>query len=170
MSLPVYQRRRSFDSRCPQLTLRAACFYLEAWRITRFGLSAKSEFLLFIKSQIMVSSVEKHVRATFSDKADLDEDILAYMITCLEDETFKFDENGEEIYDTVGDMLVRCNSSMLCTDFQCPLWINSHQWHPPRQTCLLLCRGWSFIIALQGEFDETLKHLAIIGRSPSDIS
>jgi hypothetical protein len=74
----------------------------------------------------MVSSVEKHVRAKFGDKADIDEDILAYMITCLEDETFKFDENGEEIYDTVGDMLVRCNSSRLCTDFQCALWMNSH--------------------------------------------
>jgi hypothetical protein len=61
----------------------------------------------------MVSSVEKHVRAKFCDKADVDEDILTYMITCLEDETFEFKDDGEEIYDTLGAMLVRCYSEKL---------------------------------------------------------
>ena len=52
-------------------------------------------------------SVEKHVRTLFAGKDDVDEDILAYVISCLEDETFEFGSDGEEVYDTVGMMLVR---------------------------------------------------------------
>ena len=57
----------------------------------------------------MSASVEQQVRGVFAkeaDKPDLDEDILAYVIACLEDESFEFGNGGEEIYDTVGPMLV----------------------------------------------------------------
>jgi hypothetical protein len=54
----------------------------------------------------MTASVEQQVRGMFANKPDLDEDILSYVIACLEDETFEFGQEGEEIYDTVGPMLV----------------------------------------------------------------
>jgi hypothetical protein len=55
----------------------------------------------------MVASVEEHVRGMFAEKSDVDDDILTYVITCLEDETFEFGKDGQEIFDTVGIMLVR---------------------------------------------------------------
>ena len=47
----------------------------------------------------------------FAAKEDVDEDILAYVISCLEDETFEFGSEGDEIFDAVGMMLVRSLSA-----------------------------------------------------------
>lgn len=55
----------------------------------------------------MGASIEEQVRSRFAGKPDVDDDILTYVITCLEDETFEFGGEGEEIYDTLGMMLVR---------------------------------------------------------------
>lgn len=48
---------------------------------------------------------------------DSDEDILEYIITCLEDDSFECGEDGQGVYDAVGMMLVRfpspCCASML---------------------------------------------------------
>ena len=52
-------------------------------------------------------SIAHQVRSRFASKNDVDDDILAYVISCLEDETFEFGGDGEEIYETVGMMLVR---------------------------------------------------------------
>jgi hypothetical protein len=54
----------------------------------------------------MTACVERHVREVFSDKPEVDDDILAYVIACLEDETFEFGKDGEEIFDNYGMMLV----------------------------------------------------------------
>ena len=55
----------------------------------------------------MVASVEQSVRSQFAGKEYVDEDIISYVIACLEDESFELGKDGDGIFDTVGMMLVR---------------------------------------------------------------
>jgi hypothetical protein len=61
----------------------------------------------------MTAAVEQHVRSVFAGKPDVDEDILTYIIACLEDESFDFGKDGEQIYDNYGPMLVSTMHLML---------------------------------------------------------
>lgn len=46
----------------------------------------------------------------FFQGKDTDEDILNYVVGCLEDDGFEYGKEGEEIFETVGMMLVRLRS------------------------------------------------------------
>ena len=82
----------------------------------------------------MSASVEQQVRGVFAkaDKPDLDEDILTYVIACLEDESFEFGNGGEEIYDTVGPMLV-CAHIVPVQSMAPPLVVHPHANQPPNR-------------------------------------
>jgi hypothetical protein len=43
--------------------------------------------------------------------SDVDEDILEYIVSCLEDDTLEYGEKGEGIYDAVGMVMVRDSSN-----------------------------------------------------------
>lgn len=53
----------------------------------------------------MAPEVRQHVLELLGGN-DSDEDILEYIITCLEDESFECGEDGQGVYDAVGMMLV----------------------------------------------------------------
>lgn len=54
----------------------------------------------------MAPAVRQHVVELLGTGPDTDEDILEYIVTCLEDESFELGEDGQGVYDTVGMMLV----------------------------------------------------------------
>lgn len=54
----------------------------------------------------MAPSVREGVKQVLGQSADVDEDILEYIISVLEDDGFDFGKDGEGIYDSVGMMLV----------------------------------------------------------------
>lgn len=56
----------------------------------------------------MAPSVREGVKQVFGQSADVDEDILEYIISVLEDDGFECGKEGEGIFDSVGMMLVRC--------------------------------------------------------------
>ena len=63
----------------------------------------------------MAIAVADAVAGMFAGK-DVDEDIINYVVSCLDDETFEFGDDGQEIYDTVGPMLVRRHIVYVCLE------------------------------------------------------
>jgi hypothetical protein len=55
----------------------------------------------------MAPAVRQTVQELLGGDPDSDQDILEYIITCLEDESFEFGKDGQGVFDTVGMMLVR---------------------------------------------------------------
>ena len=55
----------------------------------------------------MAPAVRQHVLELLGGDPDSDEDILEYIITCLEDDSFECGKDGQGVYDAVGMMLVR---------------------------------------------------------------
>lgn len=58
----------------------------------------------------MAPAVREQVLKLLGGDSDSDEDILEYIITCLEDDSFECGEDGEGVVDAIGMMLVLASS------------------------------------------------------------